>query len=53
MSIGMIEVHESGESSAVLKIPNAWAFPVALFCLGLVVLTSLYTFWRSAREVRS
>lgn len=52
MSVGMLEVHESGQSSAVLSIPEAWSFPVALFCLGLLALTSLYTFWRSAREVR-
>ena len=53
MSVGMVEAHESGQSSAVLQIPESWSFPVALFCLGLVTATSLYTFWQSAREVRS
>lgn len=53
MSVGMVEVGESGESSAVLKLPNVWMFPVALGCLGLLILTTVYTFWQGIRGMRA
>ena len=53
MSVGMFEVGESGESSAVLKLPHVWLFPVALSCLGLLLLTTLYTFWQGVRGMRA
>ena len=53
MSVGMVEVGDSGESSAVLKLPHVWMFPIALGCLGLLILTTLYTLWQGIREMRA
>lgn len=53
MSVGAEEVMRSGQSSAVLKIPYWTSFPLALFCLALLLAVTLYTMWQSIREARA
>ncbi len=53
MSAGAGEIFESGQESAVMNIPYWWSFPVALTCLSLLAAATLYTFWQSARGLRT
>jgi len=53
MGVGGIEIFESGQSSAVLKVPYWLSFPVALTCLGLLALGTLHSTCRGFREMRA
>ena len=53
MGVGGIEIFNSGQSSAVLKVPYWLSFPLALTCLGLLAIGTLYSMCRSVREMRA
>ena len=53
MSVGGLEVYNSGQSSAVVEIPYWWSFPVALTCLVVLSAVTVYTMARSIRGMRA
>jgi TRAP-type C4-dicarboxylate transport system permease small subunit len=53
LGIGTAEKFANHDTTMVLRIPEGWAYAVALVFAWLLVLTTAYTVARSAQEIRS
>lgn len=51
MTVGGLEMHATGQVTAVVKLPYWWSFPVAVSCLTLLAIVCLYTSWRDLRQL--
>lgn len=51
MGYGTAEKFRNDDTTMVLRIPEGWAFSLALATLWLLVLVTAYTVWRSAVEI--
>ena len=51
MTVGGFEMYDTGQVTAVVKIPYWWSFPVAVGCLTLLAIVCLYTSWRDIRKM--
>ena len=50
-AVGGLEMHATGQVTAVVKLPYWWSFPVAVSCLTLLAIVCLYTSWRDLRQL--
>jgi TRAP-type C4-dicarboxylate transport system permease small subunit len=52
LPIGGMEIYDTGQSTLILAIPQWWTFPLAIFCLVILLVVCVYTTIRSYRETR-
>lgn len=51
MSVGGFEMYERGQTTAVVKLPYWWTFPLAVACFAFLVMVCVYGIWRKRKEV--
>jgi len=51
-AVGGVDIYKAGESTYMLSIPRWWTFPLAVFCLALLVVVCGYTLTRNIDDYR-
>jgi len=51
-AVGGVDIYEAGETTYMLGIPRWWTFPLAVFCLALLVVVCGYTLTRNIGDYR-
>ena len=52
LPIGGMEIYTTSQSTLILAIPQWSTFPLAIFCLVILLVVCVYTTMRSYRETR-